>query len=270
MCLECGCQEGGNQEFFERHKHKHPHAHDSRHPHAHSHEEDAHFHQPHDNAGRIINIGKKVLAHNDEIAAKNRAWLEKRGVLAVNLISSPGSGKTTLLEKTLDSLKGHISCAVILGDQQANNDKERLENKGAKICQIETSSACHLNAEQIAEALPGVVDKNTRILFIENVGNLVCPAAFDLGENFKIALLSTTEGEDKPIKYPVLFSEAQAVILTKTDLIPYLDWDIKECRQYIRQIHPGAVILKISAKTGEGMNDWIDYLKKLINTFGDF
>jgi hydrogenase nickel incorporation protein HypB len=161
-------------------------------------------------------------------------------------------------------LKGHVKCAVIVGDQQTDNDAKRLEGKGAKVIQIETYTSCHLNADQIRKALPEVIEDDTQLLFIENVGNLVCPAAFDLGENFKIALLSTTEGEDKAVKYPTLFSDAQIVVLTKTDLVPHLDWDMAECRKNIRQIHPGVFIFELSAKTGDGIGAWLDYLKNLV------
>jgi hydrogenase nickel incorporation protein HypB len=273
MCEDCGCSEGNDRKYFNKdHGHDHPHSHDHDHPHEHSHvHEDGtthtHSHDDHKHnhaQSRILEVKQKVLAINDEFAAKNRDYFEKKGITAINIISSPGSGKTMLLEKTLDELKGKIKCAVMVGDQQTDNDAKRLEGKGAKVVQIETQSACHLNAKQIASALPNVIDDDTELLFIENVGNLVCPAAFDLGENFKIALLSVTEGEDKPVKYPVLFSDAQIVLLTKTDLITHLDWDMKKCRQYIRQIKPGVFIFELSAKSGEGLSDWINYLMGLV------
>jgi hydrogenase nickel incorporation protein HypB len=204
------------------------------------------------------------LARNDEHAARNREWLRARGVVAINLISSPGAGKTRLLERTLDALAGRIPCAVIVGDQRTDNDARRLAGRGAKVHQIETLSSCHLNAEQVAAVLPEVVDAGTRLLFIENVGNLVCPAAFDLGESFKLALLSVTEGEDKPVKYPVLFAQAPVVVLTKADLLPHLDWDAAACRQALRRIRPGVFILSLSARTGEGMDAWLDYLASLV------
>jgi hydrogenase nickel incorporation protein HypB len=185
-------------------------------------------------------------------------------VVAVNLISAPGSGKTMLLERTLERLRGRIASAVIAGDQQTDNDARRLQGKGALVCQIETRSACHLDAERIGQVLPSVVTDGVRLLFIENVGNLVCPAAFDLGESFKIALLSATEGEDKPEKYPALFVQAPVVVLTKTDLAPHLDWDVRKCRECLRRVHPGVYIFELSAKTGEGMPQWIAYLEHLV------
>ncbi|MFA6567334.1 MAG: hydrogenase nickel incorporation protein HypB [Victivallales bacterium] len=212
---------------------------------------------------RVIELERKVLEKNDSFADENRKFFEERGIVVVNIISSPGSGKTMLLEKTLDRLKGKLPCAVIVGDIQSDNDARRLQGKGAKVFQIETKSSCHLNAEQVAKVLPKVIEGKTKILFIENVGNLVCPAAFDLGENFKIALLSIPEGEDKPVKYPVIFSNAKLVVITKNDLLPYIDCDVRKMRKFIRQNNPGVFIFELSAKTGEGMDAWIEYLVKL-------
>ncbi|MDD4873222.1 MAG: hydrogenase nickel incorporation protein HypB [Kiritimatiellae bacterium] len=255
MCKDCGCgqPEQDNGHWHNGHFHRHANAGT---PHQHSHD--------HDNStSRTITIEKKILSRNDEMADKNRYWLAERGVVAVNMISSPGSGKTFLLERTLERLRDRVKCAVITGDQQTDNDARRLAGKGAEVRQIETISACHLDAEKVGRLLPEIITTGIKLLFIENVGNLVCPAAFDLGENFKIALLSVTEGEDKPVKYPSLFSLAPVVILTKTDLIQYLDWDITKCRDYLRHIHPGVFIFELSAKTGQGMDAWIDYLEKL-------
>ena len=207
---------------------------------------------------------KKILSRNDELAEKNRQWLAERGITALNLISAPGSGKTLLLEKTLDRLRGRVPCAVITGDQRTDNDARRLQGKGAVVRQIETISACHLDAERVGQLLPEVTHDGAKLLFIENVGNLVCPAAFDLGENFKVALLSTTEGEDKPVKYPALFSLAPVVVLTKMDLAPHLDWSLARCRENLRRMRPGVFVFELSAKTGDGMDQWIDYLVKLV------
>jgi len=205
MCQDCGCDKPARPGHGR--KGKFVHTHDG-HTHTHAHGDAAHA--AHDAAPaaapRRIVVEQSVLARNDALAARNRQWLDEHGVVAVNLISSPGAGKTALLEKTLDRLAGEVKCAVITGDQQTDNDARRLRGRGAAVMQIQTRSACHLNAGQIAKALPRVVKPGTRLLFIENVGNLVCPAAFDLGEHFKIALLSTAEGEDKPLKYPTLFA----------------------------------------------------------------
>ncbi len=238
MCTECGCGEAN-----ERHHHGPSHSHDHDH--------------------RVVEVQQSVLAHNDHIAQHNREALGTNGTIAINLISSPGSGKTLLLEKTLEALNGKIKCAVITGDQQTDNDARRLANKGAKIFQIETKTSCHLNADQISAALPEVLEDDTQLLFIENVGNMVCPTAFDLGEHFKVALLSTPEGEDKPEKYPVLFAIAKLALLTKMDLAEALDWDLKACQRSIQGVHPGIVTLKLSAKTGDGMPSWLNYLESL-------
>ncbi len=257
MCEDCGCSTANAA-----HSHAHDHHHHGTHTHDHGHEHD-HPHE-HDTSGRTIMLEQKILSHNDQIADKNRAWLEERGVVAINIISSPGSGKTYLLERTLERLRGEIGCAVITGDQQTDNDAKRLEGKGAVVKQIETISSCHLDAEQVSRLLPETIDDSTKILFIENVGNLVCPSAFDLGEQFKIALLSTTEGEDKPVKYPSLFTQAPIVILTKMDLAPHLDWDLDVCRKHLRSVRPGVFVFELSAKTGDGMDAWIAYLKGLV------
>lgn len=256
MCEECGC---GELEP-EVHGHSHDHAHD------HHHHHDNHSHgDSHSHAGetRVVRLERKVLSRNDEIAARNREWLRERNVTALNLISSPGAGKTLLLERTLEALRDRVPCAVITGDQQTDNDARRLQGKGAPVRQIETISACHLDAERVGALLPEVVTQDIRLLFIENVGNLVCPSAFDLGESFKVALLSATEGEDKPLKYPVLFSLAPVVVLTKMDLAPHLDWDISVCRNNLRNIRPGVFVFELSARSGQGMNEWIEYLLKL-------
>jgi len=250
MCDECGCGDVG-------HTHTHDHGHDHGHSHGHSHD------HSHDEK-LVLSVREKVLSRNEELAAKNRAWLAERGVTAVNLISAPGTGKTYLLERTLERLQGKIGCAVITGDQQTDNDAKRLEGKGAPVRQIETQSACHLEAQRVGDLFEEVVQDDTRLLFIENVGNLVCPTAFDLGEHFKIALLSVTEGEDKPLKYPSLFSLAPVTVVTKTDLLPHLDYDMEACRENLRKIHPGMFVFELSAKTGDGLDEWIEYLEKLV------
>lgn len=213
---------------------------------------------------RVLTVERKVLSKNDDLADTNRKSLKAQGIIAINFISSPGAGKTTLLEKTLEKLDGVIECAVIVGDQSTDNDSRRLMNKCKNVYQIQTNNSCHINAEQISKALSVVLNDKTQLLFIENVGNLICPAAFDLGEDFKIVVLSTTEGEDKPVKYPIIFSDAKGIVLTKTDLIPYLDWDINKCREFIQQMNPKASTFELSARTDEGMEGWIDYLKHIV------
>jgi len=254
MCKDCGCGVSNDE-------HHHSHTHDYTHKHSHDH---GHDHGHNHNGLRTVTVEQKILIKNDEVAQENRRWLLERGIVALNMISSPGSGKTTLLERTLERLRGRVPVAVITGDQRTDNDAKRLSGKGAIVRQIETFSACHLDAAQVKDVLPEVARDGAKIIFIENVGNLVCPAAFDLGETFKVALLSTTEGEDKPEKYPALFSAAPVVVLTKMDLAVHLDWDLVKCRQYIRKTHPGVFIFELSARTGDGMDEWITYLERQI------
>ncbi len=270
MCKECGCGEDTPHEHV-HHTHGHNHSDGNDHGHEHEHEQDhghsyndGHSHQHVATAVRTVDVRQKILARNDEQAEMNRAWLKERGVVALNLISSPGTGKTLLLERTLEGLRGRVVCAVITGDQRTDNDARRLQGKGAEVRQIETVNACHLDAGQVGRLLPEVVKDGVRLLFIENVGNLVCPSAFDLGENFKVALLSVTEGEDKPVKYPSLFSSAPVTVLTKMDLVPHLDWDATTCRANLRQMRPGGFIFETSARNGSGMEVWLDYLSKLV------
>lgn len=273
MCEACGCSakpatKAGTGAHGHGHSHGHDHDHGGDYPHTH---DGSHPHT-HDDEGRVtplaptrtVSLEQRLLSRNDECAARNRAWLAEHGILALNLISAPGTGKTLLLERTLERLRGRIPCAVITGDLQTDRDAQRLQGKGAVVRQIETVSACHLDAQRIADLLPEAAAEGARLLFIENVGNLVCPTAFDLGESFKVALLSTTEGEDKPLKYPALFSQAPVVLLTKTDLLPHLEWDIARCRDYIRRIHPGVFLFELSARTGAGMDAWISYLESLV------
>jgi hydrogenase nickel incorporation protein HypB len=284
MCKECGCEslydhdhEHDEHDHDHAHPHDHSHSHGHAHPHSHPHDhghghehdhdhDHGHDHDHEEKVGerRTLTLERKVLLLNDEQAQRNRAWLAERGVVAINLISSPGSGKTYLLERTLERLRGRVACAVIAGDQFTDNDARRLQGKGAEVRQIETLGACHLDAERVGRVLPAVVGEGVKLLFIENVGNLVCPSAFDLGETFKMALLSTTEGEDKPLKYPALFSLAPVAVLTKMDLAPHLDWNLAQCRANLRRIHPGVFIFEVSARTGAGMDAWIEYLEKLV------
>ena len=270
MCKDCGCSVDPNVHSHHGVMHSHEHTHGQAHEHPHAHPHDFPHEHPHEHVSaitsetRTVEIQQKILSRNDEQADRNRAWLKEHGVVAVNLISSPGTGKTFLLERTLEGLRGKVSCAVITGDQRTDNDARRLQGKGAQVRQIETINACHLDAEQVGRLLPEIAGDGVKLLFIENVGNLVCPAAFDLGETFKIALLSTTEGEDKPVKYPTLFSTAPVAVLTKMDLVPHLDWDVAACRSNLRQVRPGVFIFELSAKTGIGMEAWLDYLVKLV------
>lgn len=231
MCEDCGC-DTANAEFF-----------------------------PEMPKTDSIHLSVDILAKNDHIAHNNWHWFDNHKVLPINLMSSPGSGKTTLLEKTLAKLGKNFKLKTLVGDQQTDNDAKRLNMAGGQAKQITTHSSCHLDAQMIQNELGSCVTGDEDILFIENVGNLVCPSAFALGEHLKVALLSSTEGEDKPEKYPVLFNKADLILLTKSDLIPYLDWKEEKCLDSIKKVNPKAQIIKISAKSGEGMEDWYDFLR---------
>jgi hydrogenase nickel incorporation protein HypB len=203
-----------------------------------------------------------ILAKNDAYAVANRERFAKRGIFALNLVSSPGSGKTTLLCKTIDALKGGRPIAVIEGDQQTSNDADRIRATGAPAVQINTGKGCHLDAHMVGHALDELLLQDDSLLMIENVGNLVCPAAFDLGEAHKVAILSVTEGEDKPIKYPDMFRAADLMLLNKCDLLPYLSFDVDQAIEYARRVNPDIEVIRISATTGEGMAEWLAWLER--------
>lgn len=209
-------------------------------------------------------VAQKLLQANEEIADENRRLLAKHDVLTLNLISAPGAGKTTFLEKTIAALKEEMAISVIEGDIYTTQDAERIAGQRVEVVQINTHGACHLDAQMIREALDALPLAQLDLLFIENVGNLVCPAEFDLGENYKIALLSVAEGSDKPAKYPLVFHEAQAVILNKTDLLPYMDFDLEAMLEQVKRVKEDLIIFPLSAKTGEGMGAWLQWLKSLI------
>ncbi|MCG8595889.1 MAG: hydrogenase nickel incorporation protein HypB [Kiloniellales bacterium] len=244
----------GHRHHHDHHDHGHPHGHD----HAHDHDHDVpHVHGPN---GEVITLEQAVLAKNDQIALRNRGWFEGRGVLALNLVSSPGAGKTTLLERTIRALAGRVEITVIEGDQMTATDAERIRAAGARAVQINTGAGCHLEADMVAEAVRKLDPPPGSILMIENVGNLVCPAMFDLGERMKVAVISTTEGEDKPLKYPHMFRAAEVVIINKLDLAPHVDFDQALCRANIREANPDARLFALSARSGEGLGAWLDFL----------
>jgi hydrogenase nickel incorporation protein HypB len=202
-----------------------------------------------------------VLAKNDGIAAENRAWLTDRGVTALNLMSSPGAGKTTLLERTIAASARPVT--VIEGDQETLFDAERIRKAGARAIQVNTGAGCHLDATMVGRALQSLQPQPGSILFIENVGNLVCPALFDLGEKRKVVVISVTEGDDKPLKYPHMFAAADLVVLNKTDLLPYVDFDVDRLARDARKLSPGLEVLALSARTGEGLDDWWGWLESM-------
>jgi hydrogenase nickel incorporation protein HypB len=210
----------------------------------------------------MVTIEQNILGENDRYAAANRAKFAARRQFVLNLVSSPGSGKTTLLTRTLDELRGRVPVAVVEGDQQTSNDADRIRATGAPAVQINTGKGCHLDAHMVGHAIERFDALEGGLILIENVGNLVCPAAFDLGEHHKVAILSVTEGEDKPIKYPDMFHAADLLLLNKVDLLPYLDFDIDKCIDYARRVRPDIEILQVSARDGTGMGAWLDWLRQ--------
>jgi len=209
---------------------------------------------------RRIRVERDLLAENDTLAAQNRAFFAVRNILALNLVSSPGSGKTTLLVKTIIALNGIKPLAVIEGDQQTDNDAERIRATGVQAIQINTGKGCHLDAGMVGHALEQLALPQESLLFIENVGNLVCPAAFDLGEAAKVVVLSVTEGEDKPLKYPDMFRAARLMLLNKCDLLPHLVFDVAQAEANARRVNPDIEIIQLSASSGAGMEDWLGWL----------
>jgi hydrogenase nickel incorporation protein HypB len=211
---------------------------------------------------RIVQIEQDILAKNDAYAAQNRRRLRERGIFAVNLVSSPGSGKTTLLVRTIESLRDQLPISVIEGDQQTSFDADRIRATGAPALQVNTGKGCHLDASMVGRALERLDPQEGTALMIENVGNLVCPAGFDLGEAHKVVVLSVTEGEDKPLKYPDMFRAASLMLLNKIDLLPYLQFDLQRCLDYARRVNPDIAILSVSASTGQGMEEWLAWIRE--------
>lgn len=207
-----------------------------------------------------INVEKSILSENKRIANENNVFFQRRNIRALNFVSSPGAGKTSLLEATIRQLKTEKTITVIEGDQQTSRDAERIRNAGARAIQINTGKGCHLNANMVQRALTELKPENGSYLFIENVGNLVCPANFELGEAARVAILSVTEGNDKPLKYPDIFQNTDLIIISKIDLLPYVDFDVEECKGFIRSINPAANIIELSVKTAEGMQAWLNWL----------
>jgi len=283
MCDTCGCEDGINPVRIRRpgepeqehhhdpdhtHNHDHPHSHghhhDPDHTHSHGHHHDhSHDHSPHSSEKRLIRVEEDILGKNNLLAARNRGYFEAKGVVALNLMSSPGSGKTTLLERTIEALKEKRPVAVIEGDQQTLNDAERIHKTGAPVVQVNTGKGCHLDADMIRQAMDQLEVQQDSILFIENVGNLVCPSLFELGEKNRIVIISVTEGDDKPLKYPTMFEHAHICVINKTDLLPYVDFDMEQVKKHAHSVNPKLQILELSARTGEGMEAWMAWLLDL-------
>jgi hydrogenase nickel incorporation protein HypB len=226
----------------------------------HHHAESAGHQQGHDAAAGVVEIETALLAKNDHLAAHNRAWLAERGILALNLMSSPGSGKTSLLRRTIADLAPVRAIGVIEGDQETRIDAEKIRGTGAPVVQINTGAGCHLDAAMLARGLAELRPPEGSLVFVENVGNLVCPALFDLGEAARVVVVSVTEGEDKPLKYPYMFSMADVVVINKVDLLPYVDVRLEHLTAHCRSVNPGVRVLPLSVTTGEGMTSWCDWL----------
>ncbi len=257
MCDTCGCSDTNSVRITKPGQHSHEHQHEENHNHEHGHSHDhSHSHT------KTIEVEQDALSQNKQMAERNRGFLEAKGIFALNLVSSPGSGKTSLLEKTIHDLKDKLPFYVIEGDQQSMNDANRIDATGAPVIQINTGNGCHLDAQMVRNAILELQPKENSLLMIENVGNLVCPALFDLGENKRIVIISVTEGDDKPLKYPGMFSSSDLCIINKTDLLPYVDFDVEKTKEFARRVQPDIEFIETSAKTGDGMDTWYKWLQK--------
>lgn len=284
MCVTCGCNSDDNEVRIIKvdgttvqhshvhshvheqyvHSHSHEHGHDHDHSHEHHHHDEDHNHNPH--SFKEIDLEREILHKNDLLAERNRGYFDAKNIFAINLVSSPGSGKTSLLERTIADLKNEISFNVIEGDQQTTNDADRIAALNIPVIQINTGKGCHLDSEMIAKAVKELSPKDGSLMMIENVGNLVCPSMFDLGENSRVVIISITEGEDKPIKYPDMFYGSQVCIINKIDLLPYLKFDIEKLKDYAKKVNPNLVFFEVSAYTGQGMEAWYAFLKQSLKS----
>lgn len=287
MCGTCGCgdddhityrkpsQRSGHahEHFHGPFAHVHPHEHlsgqphDHAHAHDHQHDHDHPHHHPHEHnetslSSQTIHIQRNILNKNDLQAEQNRGYFDALKVVSFNLVSSPGSGKTAILERSIKEMDKRLKVFVIEGDQQTLNDAQRIEKAGAPVIQINTGNGCHLDALMVNKAIKQLEITPKSVLFIENVGNLVCPALFDLGETKRVVIISVTEGEDKPAKYPNMFETAQLCLINKTDLLPYLDFDMELFLSTARKVNPHLEFIQLSAKTGEGFNLWLDWIEQ--------
>ena len=258
MCVECGCGSSGKMPAKE-HKgiafsHRHDHGNDDTAP------SKATPSGGTTGEDRRFSVEREILGRNNRLAEDNRAFFKEHGIIALNILSAPGSGKTTLLEQTILSLGGSLPLAVIEGDQETSRDADRIRSLGVPAVQVNTNAGCHLDAHQIAHSLEELSLSPGMLLIIENIGNLVCPALFDLGETSRVVLFSVTEGEDKPLKYPQIFRGADLVLLTKSDLLPHLDFDTAKAMNYLRSVNPSGEILPLSARSGEGMDRWVAWI----------
>ncbi len=257
MCTVCGCES------------EHSHHDDQFVHHHHHHGTDDHIHFGTNHAGasvagfnddQLISIEKNILDKNQSYADFNRSFFQENELLTVNLLSSPGAGKTSLLVKTIESLRDSLSIYVIEGDQQTDNDAKRIRSTGVQAVQINTGKGCHLDAHMVGHAMENFRFESGGLLMIENVGNLVCPASFDLGESHKVVILSVTEGEDKPIKYPDMFAASDLMVVSKTDLLPYLRFDVNQAIEYARRVNPDLGVIQLSVESGKGMDQWNQWI----------
>ncbi len=283
MCGTCGCgselngvrilnplEQNGHPDHHHDHHHHdhshdhhhHDHSHDHHHHHDHAHDHHHHDHSHDHHHKRVLEVEQDVLQQNELMAARNRGYFEAKNIFALNLVSSPGSGKTALLESTLSALKEEIPFYVIEGDQQTLNDANRIAALKVPVIQINTGKGCHLESDAVYEAIKKLNPGNNSILMIENVGNLVCPSMFKLGEAKRVVIISPTEGVDKPLKYPDMFHTSDICVINKIDLLPYLDIDIEELKENARKVNPGLQFFELSATKGEGMESWYSWLKE--------
>jgi hydrogenase nickel incorporation protein HypB len=251
MCATCGCSSPATDR-------DHAHADHAGHEHRHDHQ-----HVDADAPAALVRLERDVLARNDRLADENRGWLAERGILALNLVSSPGAGKTTLLARTVRDVGAELRIAVIEGDQATSRDAERIAAAGAAVVQINTGTVCHLDAAMIARALPRLDPPPGGLLVVENVGNLVCPALFDLGEHAKVVVTSVPEGDDKPVKYPHMFAAADVMVLNKVDLLPHVRFDVDRCLEHAREVNPRLETFLVSATRGDGLAEWYGWLRSI-------
>lgn len=274
MCSTCGCGSSSSGEVTitkigdeENHVHLHVHENGNGHHH-HSHGHDHHHHHKHDEfhtpPKTVIELERDIMQKNDLLAERNRGYFEGRNILALNLVSSPGSGKTSLLERTLQDMKDEMKCFVIEGDQQTSNDAHRIAKTKVPVVQINTGKGCHLDSDMVNRAIKQLEPTDGSVLFIENVGNLVCPSLFDLGEGARVVIISVTEGDDKPIKYPDMFHSAHLCIINKTDLLPYVEFDLEKTKEYALRVNHHLEFIELSATTGNGMDQWYRWLREKI------
>lgn len=288
MCVTCGCgnatdvrvegEDGSHEHVLAdgtRVRHRHPHAsaheHDPGHDHDHAHDHDkghghthSHVAYRQDAPTELVALETALLDKNQRIAERNREAFARRGIVALNLMSSPGSGKTTLLVRTLRDLAGEMAMAVVEGDQETSADAESIRATGARAVQINTGAGCHLEADMLERAVQQLAPADGSVLFIENVGNLVCPALFDLGERSRIVVLSVTEGDDKPLKYPHMFRSAQLMVTTKMDLAPHVAFDVARAERHARSVNPTIRCLRVSSTSGEGLSSWYGWLRAMV------